>query len=370
MERILIIADNLLPCGPHWEASVVAQTLQRAGATIHIVDLGRESIDSDTDRPDRDERTRLPWPRRFCSTTRSRLASLGREFRPNQIHCWGPRSVTAGLVANRCGARLTAVHASVQQTLSDSANWKRRLEMARVDHHLVRSIEATSRLSEKRPRWKISCLPWSRPEPVARNPQAIRKTLGIPENAKLAGTLAPMIPETRIKDFIWAGDLMSCIRDDVYWLVIGDGPHCWRLNRFARHLEVGQHLRMPGWLTEASAAIAALDVYVEPSSCFESSSGLIHAITHGVPAVATTSDLHRQLVRHGTSGFTVERGARNEIGRCVNRLVNQPSIAAGFSRQSAAVAGEVLVEAEALVRQLTGSTEESGPGPSPLAVSA
>ena len=121
------------------------------------------------------------------------------------------------------------------------------------------------------------------------------------------------------------------------------------MKKFASRLEIGDHLHSLDWDQGTPGVLAELDVYVQPSTWDDSCAGLITAMSLGLPVVGTSRMPHQELVTSGDNGFAVERGARNEIARCVNRLVNQPEIATRMGRRSQQRHGEL-----ATMEQLAG----------------
>ena len=57
--------------------------------------------------------------------------------------------------------------------------------------------------------------------------------LNLPANARLIGAVGRLWPQKRLKDLIWAADLLKSTRDDTHLLIVGDGPQRWRLERYA-----------------------------------------------------------------------------------------------------------------------------------------
>ena len=53
-------------------------------------------------------------------------------------------------------------------------------------------------------------------------------------------------PQKRVKDAIWAADLLKVIRDNVHLLVIGDGPHRDRLHRFRDQVVIADKVHFLG----------------------------------------------------------------------------------------------------------------------------
>jgi len=182
-------------------------------------------------------------------------------FDPDRVECWGQRSICQAAVLkswtqgmNRLkrlsyeAAKVdwTAVHTSSDHLLRSHLPGHQSLAFRLFDRHLIRNELAIDQVQARFPAWRLSVLPWMRPatniSTTTQARQQIRQRLGIPVSAKLVGTCARLIPPSRIKDFIWAADLMACIRDDVYWVVLGQGAQKKPLQRYAGHLEVWQIL--------------------------------------------------------------------------------------------------------------------------------
>jgi glycosyltransferase involved in cell wall biosynthesis len=54
----------------------------------------------------------------------------------------------------------------------------------------------------------------------------------LPPGSRLIGAVNRLWPQKRVKDLIWAADLLKVARDDTHLLIIGDGPQRWRLQRY------------------------------------------------------------------------------------------------------------------------------------------
>ena len=273
-----------------------------------------------------------------------RARALIREFQPAGLICWGPQAVAAGPWVE-CGNHvpMTAIHTSSQELLKSAKTWMGRLPLSRFGQHFVRDGLWLDPIRSLLPGLSVERLPRIRsPEPPVDRSTEIKAMLNIPPHAKLVGTSAELLPGNRLKDYLWACDLMRCIRDDVYWLVIGEGHHGWRLNRYAGQLDVGDNLRMLGWHAQSAEVISALDVYVQPATFDDTCRGMSLAFSQGIPLVGLIHPLHRSFIHHGVNGFLVERGARNEIARCVNRLVSDESNARSYARGTDARVPQVL----------------------------
>ena len=70
--------------------------------------------------------------------------------------------------------------------------------------------------------------------------------LGLPEQSRLVGLVGRFRPQKRVKDAIWAADLLKVIRDDVHLLVIGDGPHATACVRFRDQVGIADKVHFLG----------------------------------------------------------------------------------------------------------------------------
>lgn len=345
MNRIAFLTDELNSLASTGECRRFVAALRARG---HAVQLIHSSCSEQRER----DAIHIPAKRqgRFGMDSLRLIRRCLRDFSCDQVICQGPRSIGAGpWVSAGQAATLTAIHTSTEQLLNQFLNWSQRVTLSRFDEHLVRHSADLESLRQRFPAWNLGTLDWTRPDHLWPSSAAeIKRQLNIPANAKIVGTATDLVQHNRVKDFVWAGDLMRCIRDDVYWLVLGDGAQQWRLRRFTRQLDVGDNVRFLGLPENAEQIVASLDVYVQPATWDQACVGLAFASAHGIPRVGIIDPLHRRFIQHGRNGFLVERGARNEISRCVNRLVNEPAIAKQFSLGTRELADELLCEASQL----------------------
>ena len=155
--------------------------------------------------------------------------------------------------------------------------------LAEADHRPAADPLGTALRRQQSPRCDACCLqagwPDARltviPNGVERNesdPARARarllKELGLPSNVHLIGAVGPLQPHKRLKDLIWSVDQLNLVRDDCCLLIIGQGPHDWRLRRFADQVVLrggvfflGPEMTCPrswrGWIACGSPARAS-----------------------------------------------------------------------------------------------------------------
>lgn len=341
LSRVFILTDELNPVSPTGESLRFKSKLEEAGVCVKLVHCS----DSDFRTPDTFH-IKAKRAGRFSLDALRVIRDQLRGFGASQLVCLGSRAIEAGpWVGAGLGIHLTAIHSELDSLCHGFLNWRQRVALSRFDLHITRRTEDAEQLRSRFPNWAIETYPWTRADQSVRSAAAeIKQQLNIPQHAKLVGTVSDLRPGCRVKDFVWGGDLMRCIRDDVYWLVMGTGTQEWRLKRFTRQLDVRENVQFLGLPIHAAQIVASLDVYVQPSTQDQNCVGLGFAAQHGIPLVGIIHPMHRPFIRHGVNGFLVERGARNEISRCVNRIVNEPEIAQRFSNQSRSLADALLTD--------------------------
>ena len=171
--------------------------------------------------------------------------------RPDLVHTWLLAANAYGYAAARaCGVRrIIAAQRCVDP-------WKGWAELA-VDRYVARHCDCVvANSAGVRDFYAARGLPAERirviPNGVAPAPATnatrgqILAELGLPENSRLIGLVGRLWPQKRVKDAIWAADLLKVIRDDVHLLVIGDGPHRGRLLHFRDQVRIGDKVHFLG----------------------------------------------------------------------------------------------------------------------------
>lgn len=349
MKRILIVRQDAAHLGPSHDSGLLARYWQQQGldvVTLRLLPPG-DPVNTD-DRASADAYT-IAWPHPWSWAAWQSIREQTRRLQPDEIHVWGIDSRwLARVLASFCRCRVREFVATSGRSNGSLEKWCER----RGRGELVRTFRHPRLADRCQPAWSQGHppgrLPWFRytdsRSPVDR--EQLREQWNIPAGATVVGTIGPQVPRTNIKDFIWAADLLRCIRDDVYWIVFGTGRGNWRLKKYASQLDIAERIDFRDFGRGEPCPLAGLDLYVQPSDWFDDFSGLRAAISAGRPVIGISQSVHAGLVRHHRSGYLVERGARNEIARCVNRLASETAIAAGMQQQALAIAGHRLASLE------------------------
>ncbi|HZZ71802.1 MAG TPA: glycosyltransferase family 4 protein [Pirellulales bacterium] len=153
------------------------------------------------------------------------------------------------------------------------------------------------------------------------------REFGLPDNARCAAIISPLQLRNRVKDLIWATDMLKFYGSPVQVLVFGDGPQRWRMEKFSRQCEVADRLHFLGNRADILRWLPFCDLLWDASEPADSGAALAEAMGAGIPLVASDTRPHRDWVRAGENGLLVPVGARAEFANAANRLFTDRALA-------------------------------------------
>ncbi len=168
---------------------------------------------------------------------------------------------------------------------------------------------------------------------LQRRRRALIDATGVDPSAFIAVSSAALEPVTRLKDLIWATDLLSCVRDDVHLVIFGAGTQHQRLLKFAACTEAEQHIHFAGLPANADILIGGADVYWNSHLQTPLPCSVLTAMNFGVPVISVYGPETAPLILHQETGFAVNFGARDEFARWTKFLIEKPEAAQQISDQ-------------------------------------
>ncbi|MCH2130225.1 MAG: glycosyltransferase [Pirellulaceae bacterium] len=148
----------------------------------------------------------------------------------------------------------------------------------------------------------------------------------IPEKSRLIGVVARLWPQKKLKDAIWAGELLSAVHDDIHVVVLGDGPERWRLERFSRQVHPEGRIHFLGHREDADKFIPHFECLWLTSAYEGLPNSIMEAMAAAIPVVATDIPGNRDLIIPGQTGYLVPVGDRASIARQTNRLLQDETL--------------------------------------------
>lgn len=147
--------------------------------------------------------------------------------------------------------------------------------------------------------------------------------LKIPNNSHLIVSLARLWPQKRLKDVIWAIDLVNCTQENVHLVIAGDGPEAEALKKFSQETRTENNVHFVGHLNASTEILTAADVFVLASEYEGQSNSLMEAILHQVPVVVSDIPGNRDLVPDDSFGRIFQVGDRAGLAKAMLAGINE-----------------------------------------------
>ncbi|MEM7783847.1 MAG: glycosyltransferase family 4 protein [Planctomycetota bacterium] len=352
--RIVFTIENLFPLGPAQTLFQLCQKLIAQQHEVAVAVLGQREFEPvewrshgiDVRFLNGDDQTPLHTWRDGFQIIRE-LRALLANFRPGIVHSWCGVSQWLTLLAtedwpfinNPFEIRLfgTELFLGPEKRFSRQMlenRMSRRVEKMLVPHQSVKRHLVESGFREDRIGVIDNCFCHvSRQQNRVDARKQLHRLLGLNESTHVVGTVAQLHPQSRLKDQIWAIDLLKVLRDDVHLVVFGKGHQLKRLRRFAALTEAKSHIHLVGHPENSEQLLAGIDVYWHSHLRSPVCSNLLTALSMGIPAVSVFGDGTREIIRPQETGFGVNYGARNEFASWTRFLLDRPDDARQLAQQ-------------------------------------
>ncbi len=163
----------------------------------------------------------------------------------------------------------------------------------------------------------------SKPEPE------LRKQLGIPEKARVIGTVARLFPLKGYEYFIPAAAELAKKYPDIHFLIVGNGIMKEDMDRQIAELGLTDKFSFAGLVSphEVYRYIAQMDVLAHLSLREGLPRAVVQTLASGKPAVGYNLDGTPEVVINGKTGFVTEPEEVDAIVDAVSKIFDTPGLA-------------------------------------------
>lgn len=154
------------------------------------------------------------------------------------------------------------------------------------------------------------------------------------------GTVASLQTRKGHADLLRAVAAVRAAGVDVDLVLIGDGPLAPELRRLAADLRIADLVRFFGYEPAPYAAMAAFDVYVQPSVEEGFGIAVLEAMALGLPVIATRAGGLPEIVEDTRSGRLVSTHDPDEMATAILSLVRDASARRQLGQRGAALVEE------------------------------
>ena len=254
------------------------------------------------------------------------LRRAARERAAVLLHANGSRAMFYAGVAGRLLRRPAVWHARV----ADGDGLLDRL-LARMASAVIVNSRAVGRRFAWAAPGKVRCIhngvDLARFAPRPSSP-AQRRALGLPGSGPVVVSVGRFVPFKGYAHLVEAAALVSRVRPDVRWLLVGDGELRHELERQCRTLEIQEKVTFAGWREDIPEILALGEVFVLPSLAEHFGRVLVEAMAMEKPVVATDAGGTPEVVIDGETGCLVPPGQAAPLAAAVIALLDDPTRAA------------------------------------------
>ena len=354
MIKLLLLVPTLDRSGAEKQVALLATHLPKADFSIQVAALTRGGPYARDLSEAGIPLTVLGKRFKFDPVAWWRLRGLLRDWQPDILHTWL-------FAANSYGRLAAGGHAPYPIVVSErcvdswKSGWQLWLDrkLAARTTRLVGNSEAVADFYRENgvPAGKLAVVHNGIDLRAAANVARaeVRAELGIPAENHVVGFIGRLARQKRVKDLIWAFELIRVMHGEVVFVIAGDGPERHRLEHFAHSLGIGERVHFLGHRDDAQRLLPALDVFWLASDFEGLSNSIMEAMAAGIPVVASDIAPNRELVVHGQTGYIAPVGDRVAFAQLAERLLLDRDVAqqfgsAGRSRVAAEFSVEHMVE--------------------------
>ena len=156
-------------------------------------------------------------------------------------------------------------------------------------------------------------------------PASVRHALGLPENGRIAVSLAALTPEKDQSTLVAAAAILVRDLPNLHWVIAGEGPLRGLLERRIAEAGLTERFHLVGPLPDPHTLLAGADVCVLSSTSEGLGSSILAAMAIGVPVVATRVGGIPELLGTG-AGLMVSSGDAPGFAAAVRRVLTEPGL--------------------------------------------
>lgn len=307
----------MLACGldrDNFEPSVIVLTrsgplesqLQAAGVPVHLIGKNKAAD---------------PWAWR-------KLLRTIRQIEPDIVHTW--------IFAANAYGRSAALWAKVPCIVGSERSvdpWKGTWQLS-IDRFLAKRTHGLSTNSPGVVDFYHSCgvdrsnftiipngiMPRDAKLEITR--QEAFERLGIPLNQRLILSIGRLWHQKGYKDLIWSAEMLRILRNDVCYVVLGEGPERERLEAYRDNVRAAASVHFVGHRSDAMQILPHADLLWNGSLYEGQSNVILEAMQAGVLVMATDIPGNRDLIENEKTGILFRVGDIDRLMRISNQLLD------------------------------------------------
>lgn len=194
---------------------------------------------------------------------------------------------------------------------------------------------------------------------------SIKKQLGISMSDKVVGIVGGLRPMKRHYTFVNASHEILKIRQDIHFIIIGDGPMRRALEEQVEALGIKNNVHFAGAQNDIRPYLSILDIGVNCSANEGLSNAIMEYMAYGIPCIVSRAGGNEELIKDGVNGLTFKLDDHLELSGHIQTLLNDQDRRLRYIYESKRIIETMSVEKmifnyescfEMLIRQANGAS--------------
>lgn len=141
------------------------------------------------------------------------------------------------------------------------------------------------------------------------------------ENSFVLGTVARLDPIKNQKIMIKALKRVHQKYDNIYLIIVGDGPERKNLEDLVQELELSSFVIFTGFRQDTHLLYKIMDVFLLTSFSEGTAMTLLEAMASGLPCIATDAGGNPEIVKHNETGIIIPSDNITSLAESIIRLM-------------------------------------------------
>jgi glycosyltransferase involved in cell wall biosynthesis len=184
------------------------------------------------------------------------------------------------------------------------------------------------------------------------NAKALRRSLGIPPEAPVIGTVGRLNPVKCQDLLILAFDSIRAHFPQAHLILVGDGPARDALRALIAQLQLERSVHLIGYQAEPERYLQVMDVFALTSSLEGLPLAILEAWAVGLPVIASAVGGVPELINHGHNGLLFQPGDKATLVSMLDQLLRKPARARCLGKE-----GQQLVAEQYSLRRMASNYE-------------
>ncbi len=222
---------------------------------------------------------------------------------------WRKRPLRRALLTNFLYPLLFDAETGVSKTIADRLNNRRMAKLGKPAAECIHNAIDLSRFTQ-----------------VQIDRTEKKKTLGLPAEAALIGSIGKLTEQKGYPILVDAAAQVLERLPEAYFLVIGDGEMQPDLIQQAQALGVEKHVIFCGPRTDVEELLGCMDLFASSSLWEGLPTVIMEAMASGVPVVATDIPGTRDLIEGGKNGWLAPAGDPHALSEAILFAMSAPEL--------------------------------------------